>query len=422
MRAHILLGAWLEQPLNAAEVGYDKAMGSNIYWNYAGTPGSPENPVADYNVVRAAGMHVSAPTTDANTGSETVARDGNDESDMNFGPGSNGWDGKGYTSANCIPSGSGCGYTVDGEFYRAAGGKSAVHQGYGKGVLFWESGKAAATFLKYSDILSADSYWLTDTDLKAPSQGGCALLRDDPTACGGGRGSGLTEAQSQLPANYEFDVTRLERLQALNGPAKPVVVDVETGCPFSAGSSDAGHCATPPQTIAAAWHALIAGAHGIIWFQHDFSGPCQDLRTLIDGSNPSSAMYSCQQTPGVTLHDVVQALTAFSHEVTGLSDVLLAPTAAGYVRTSGDISAVAKVFHGACYIFAGSGKPATPPPANQTVTFMLADNYAGTVSVYNEHRTVQASGGVFHDSFADANSVHIYKINGGAVCRQGADT
>ncbi len=425
MDEHVLLGAWEEQPLNATEVGYDAAMAENIYWNFGGSPRDPTNPRADYNVIRAGGLHASAPDVTAHSGSETVAYDGTDEADLNFGPGEHGWDVQRYSRSACVPSGSECGYTVARFFYtgRPPGYGSlgypingtAIHQGYGKGVLFFDTNRQAARFMQYSDIESADSYWITDSDLDAPSQGGCALLPDDPAACNPQGRGGLTTAQRELPANYAYNVTRLERLQALNGASKPVVVDVETGCPFASGT-DAGHCATPAQTVASAWHALIAGARGIIWFQHDFSGPCRDDRTFIDGSDPSSRMYNCQQTPGVTLHDVVQAVSRFDHEVTDLNDVLLAPTAEGYVSTSGDVATLAKVYARACYVFAASGTPGVPPPSNQTATFALADNYTGSITVLDENRTVQATGGVFRDTFADADAVHVYEIKGGPTC------
>jgi hypothetical protein len=422
MDDHILLGAWLQEPRNAAEVRLDAAMGENIYWNLAGRPGVDH---ADYNVIRANGMHASAPDTSAATGSETVAFDGFDEGDMDFGPGSNGWQNNGtYSESACVPTGSQCGFTEANFFYTGQPSSDGspgypvngtpIHQGYGKGVLFWYTDAQAARFLKYSDILSADSYWLTDDDLSQASQGGCALLPDSPTACNGGGGPGLSPAQTKLPANYAYNVTQLERLQALNGPSKPVVVPVETGCPFSGGSSG-GNCATPAQTVAAAWQALIAGARGIIWFQHNFSGPCQDDRTFSDGSEPSSGNYNCQQTPGVTLHDVVLAVTAFDKEVTSLNSALLSPTVIGYVSSSGDVSTMVKAYGGSCYLFAGSGRPATPPPYNQSVTMTLADNYTGPVSVIEENRTVQAVNGSFQDTFADADSVHIYRITG-ATC------
>ena len=172
-----------------------------------------------------------------------------------------------------------------------------------------------------------------------------------------------------------------------------------------------GHLHHPCRVDGRGWHAIIAGARGIIWFQHNFSGPCVDFNTFYDGSNPASPMYYCQQTPGVTLHDVVTNVSAFNHEVASLNSVLLAPFAENYVSTgNADVSAMAKYSHGDFYVFAASGKPATPPPDNQSVTFTVAGRYSGPVTVIGEHRTLQAVNGVFTDVFANEDSVHIYKI------------
>ena len=105
-----------------------------------------------------------------------------------------------------------------------------MSQGLGKGVLFFETNSQAAPFLKYSDILSADDYWLTDQHNLNWVNGACDLAPGS-SACGGGRGPGLNAAEAELPANYYWNVTRLATLQARNGSSKPVVVDVETGCP-----------------------------------------------------------------------------------------------------------------------------------------------------------------------------------------------
>ena len=122
-------------------------------------------------------------------------------------------------------------------------------------------------------------------------------------------------------------------------------------------------------------------------------------------------MYNCQQSPGVTLHDVVQTVSGFNHEVTSLNSVLLSPFAENYVDVgNADVSVMAKYTGTGYYVFAGSGKPATPPGKNQTATFKVAGGYTGPVTVVNENRTVQASNGVFTDTFANADSVHIYKI------------
>ena len=421
--SHVLLGGWMEQPQSLTEVGDAVAMGENLYWSLAGQPGQN---VVDYNVIRQGGMHVQAISSDLNTGSETVGWQGSDETDLDFGPGSgvyNNTTSLGTQGGSCATSTS-CGYSAASFFYKGTltgvtGNTSLFYpidgressQGFSKGVLFFETASQAAQFLQYSDILSADAYWLTDTSMAGNAMTACAIDASS-SACGNWSGPGLTLAQTELPANYGWIIHRLANYQALNGASKPIVADVETGCP--GGGSNAGNCATPPQSIAAAWQALIAGARGIIWFQHNMSGPCVDGRTLIDGSSPASSMYSCQQTPGVTLHDLVVAITAFDNEVQSLNGVLLSPTASGYVHTTGDVSTMAKAYNGACYVFAGSGQVANPPAANQSVTLSLTDGYSGPVTVYDEGRTVQATNGTFTDTFADANAVHVYEIPGSA--------
>jgi hypothetical protein len=416
MDQHILLGSWLEEPLGVTEVTYDHAAGENIYWNLAGfghtCNGAPC--VANYQVIRNGSMHVSAPGVAADSGSESVAYEGTDEADMEFGPG---WDSWNKTDNSCVPAGGKCGYTVARWFYtgQPAGlgspgypiGGTVKEQGYGKGVLFWETPRQAAEFLKYSDILSADSYWMTDDSLGLASLGGCSFFPAHSAACGNGAGQGLTKAQRQLAANYAYDVTKLEQLQAMNGKSKPIVVDVETGCPFT--NSD--NCTTPGAMTAAAWHALIAGARGIIWFQHNFGGSCIDFRTIIDGSNPASPMYNCDQTPGVTLHDMVTALTRFNSEVNHLSSVLLSPFADGYVRSRDDASYMAKYSGGSFYIFAASGRPGMPPPANQQVSFSIAGASNCSVDALGENRSIPVTKGEFSDIFSNANSVHIYRVN-----------
>jgi hypothetical protein len=422
MDHHFMIGAWLEQPLSAREVSYDVAMGNNIYWNLAGNPldtkdcGGVQPCRVNFDVIRAAGMHVSAPDITSKSGSETVAYEGTDEPDLNFGAGANGWNPHGvYNQSSCVPAGSACGYTVASFFYFGKPvkdgspgypiGKKPITQGFGKSVLFWDTNAAAAKFFEYSDTLSADTYWMTDPDLDLPSQGACSLLPQTSRECDEGNGTGLTTAQRALPANYAFNVTRIERVEALTGASKPVTVDVETGCP---GSNNA--CSTPAAATAAAWHAIIAGARGIIWFQHNLGGPCVDFRSFYDGSNPASPMYNCQQTPGVTLHDVVRNVSAFNHEVQSLNPVLISPFAQNYVSTSSDVSAMAKYTAHGFYIFAAAGRPADPPANNLAATFKIAGGYTGIVTVIGENRTLRAVRGVFEDTFANDDSVHIYEI------------
>jgi hypothetical protein len=399
----ILLGGWEEQPQTSAEVGYDVAMGNNIYWHLSG--GS-----VGYGIIRAAGMHIIAPSSRSDTGSETVGWFGTDEPDLNLGPGS----GPFNINKGCTTS-TRCGYTAA-QFYYTGQPSSdgtlpypidgrVAYTGFGKGVLQFETPSEAALFLRWSDILAADEYWFTDTNAYGSLWGACQAA-PNATACTSGKG--FTAAEAQLAANYEANVTRLRSIQTLNGLAKPIVAAVETGCPFTNGK-----CVTSAQFTAAAWHALIAGARGIIWFQHNFSGPCQDFRAFLDGSNPSSPLYHCQIVPGETLHDLVQAVTAFNIQVGSLNSVLLSPFANGYVTATGTVSVMAKYYNNRFYVFAGSGQPGTPPPTNQSVTFTLAGSPNATATVVNEDRAINVVSGRFIDTFRDANAVHIYQINPG---------
>ena len=437
MDQRMLLGGWMLQP-SQSQVAYDIAMGNNLYWNLAGDPSVTKDcggfPCrADYLAIRAGGMHAIAPegfdgandkmdTGGRNpgliNGPETVGWAGRDEPDMTFGPGWGAWTGR-EAWGSCVGGQSvSCGYTVSRFLYTGDPGAGVgtyvprypidgrvVVQTLGKGVLYWQSNAQAKEWLKYTDILAADEYWFTDADAQIPSQGGCALLPDDATAC---EGSGLMPQQARLAANYQYNINRLRTLQSLNGPSKPVVAAVETGCP-----GNNGLCTTPAQMTAAAWHSIIAGARGIIWFQHNFSGPCVNFNVFYDGSNPASSNYNCQQSPGVSLNKVVQAVTAANKAILSLSSVLLSPFADGYVTASGVVSVMAKYDAAAnCfYVFAAAGRPGTPPPANQSVTFTLAGAPDAMVAVVNENRTLAAGDHGFTDSFADANAVHIYRID-----------
>jgi hypothetical protein len=386
MDGTMLLGAWEEEPLNPREVGYDRRMGNNIYWNVAGNPqerscGGPC--LVDYNIMRARGMHLCSPNPpDRHTGSETVCAMVGDELDMSTGP----------NPSAAIRA-----------FDNPPVQGVVSYQGYGKGILFWETNAQARQFMKYTDVLAADSYWMTDSGLDVGSQGGCALLPRHP-ACTAGRG--LTTAERELPANYAYNVTRLAQLEALNGESKPIVVDIETGCPGSDGS-----CITPAAFTVAAWHAIIAGARGIIWFQHNFSGPCVDYNTFYDGSDHRSYLYDCHISKHETIHQLVAAVSSFNHQVTRLNAVLLSPFAQHYVNTGdADVSVMAKDDKGQFFIFAGSGRPGVVPHNNLLVHFRIAGSYTGPVTVIGERRVLRAVNGIFTDKFLNEYSVHIYQI------------
>jgi hypothetical protein len=86
------------------------------------------------------------------------------------------------------------------------------------------------------------------------------------------------------------------------------------------------------------------------------------------------------------------------------------PAAAGPVRS------MAKWSAGHFYVFAGS--PAEG--ANQPAVFELPCVGDASATVLDENRTIPVLGESFTDSFADANTIHIYRLDGGSTCGLGA--
>ncbi len=150
----------------------------------------------------------------------------------------------------------------------------------------------------------------------------------------------------------------------------------------------------PAQTAAEVWNAIIAGARGVQYF--DQYKVIADVSYTGGGRYPAGAMY-----------DAIRTTNA---RIAALAPVINAPFAEGYVTAKesgkGAVSVMAKYEGGHFYVFAiphASGA--------QTVTFTLAGAPDGAISVLNEHRMVSAVKGVFADSFADENTVHIYEIS-----------
>ena len=403
------VGAWMELPISASDVATDVDAGLNVYFNLAGSPGSPGNLRVDYNIIRNGGMLVIAPDTSSNTGVETVGWFGVDEADMTYGPGIDAWRGSAWEATNhttwgaCNPSqevGGQCGYTVTEWFMNQLPSLGVSdgrlwYNGHGKGVLFWETDNQAALFVnQYTDIACADSYWFTDSDLNEASQGGCRLL---PLSYECQHWTRISNAQRKLAANYAYNIQRINAL--LSTPhSKPIYAYVELGTPGSSGET-----ITPDQIKAAVWHSIIAGARGIIYFNHSFAGAVT-YNILYDGATPSSPLYATYKP----VRDMVKSVGA---QINTLTPVLLAPFADGYVTAAGTVMYMAKYSDNKFYVFAGSGKLGTPPAANQVVTFTLADQHNGSINVFSESRTVTATNGVFTDTFADDNTIHIYEVN-----------
>jgi hypothetical protein len=255
------------------------------------------------------------------------------------------------------------------------------YNNYGKGVMFWETDTQAERFVNgFQHVVSADIYWFTDPNVSRSSEGGKLL--------NGGRP--LTLTQTRRAANYGYTVDRIRALDAMDGQRRPIWNAVEVGWPFSETAAQGARAIQPAEVKAAVWHSIIAGARGIIYFNHSFGGPNQS--------------HHCLREPAYAA--VRAAVKGTNQLITQLAPVLNAPFADGFVSADPSVRTMAKSHDNKYYVFAGSKENVASTP-----TFSLSGVGSGTATVIGETRTIPISNGRFSDSFADGNAIHIYRID-----------
>jgi hypothetical protein len=171
---------------------------------------------------------------------------------------------------------------------------------------------------------------------------------------------------------------------------KPIWNVVEVGWPFSETAAQGGRTILPAEIKAAVWHSIIAGARGIIYFNHS-----------IGGLNPTQ--HVLRDPVYATVRAVVKSTDAL---ILQLAPVLNAPFADGFVTSTASIRAMAKYSDGKYYVFAGSKENVA-----SSATFTLEGISNGIATVIDESRTIPISDGIFTDAFVDGNAVHIYRID-----------
>jgi hypothetical protein len=255
---------------------------------------------------------------------------------------------------------------------------------YGKGVLLWETDAEAACFVEAQELQSADLYWFTD-----PNQ---IDMIGEPWLPEGERQ--MTPGEIRRASNYGYVIDRMRSLDARDGQRKPIWGVVEVGWPFTESAAQGARAITAPEIRAAVWHSIIAGARGIVYFNHSFGGPCTSHHVLRD---------SC----GAAVRPTVKAVNAL---ISRLAPVLNAPFAGNLVSANG-IRTMAKWQGGQFYVFAGSRENTA---TNATFDIPCVGN--ATATVLDEGRSIPVTNGRFQDQFADGNSIHIYRIDGGSTC------
>ena len=412
-KSYFPTSVWFESVVSQADVDTDRRAGLNTYVVLTDN--------SNLSLVRSNGMHAIV-GSDLGTNAAIKGWFLADEVDMTHGPPT------GYAEMQRIVETT----PHDGRIR---------YSNYGKGILFWESDAEAARFVNdYQDIVSADAYFFTDNNICSGTEGGSLVAG----------GASLNSTECHRAANYGATVQRVRSLVSPAG-SKPVWAFVELGHPFS--ESD-WPTITPPQVRAAVWQSLIAGARGIVYFNHSFGGPDQTQHILRDGSEAGS-VYA----------PIRSVVTATNGEIKALAPVLNSPTvSSGWSQGPGTTAMVkwdegrtaakkrcrskrktgkkkgkkckkakgkkasqnkkkackskkgkkckkAKKKKGHLYVFAGSaGSPVEG-------RFSLPCVGAAEAAVVGENRTVPVRNGSFSDRFADGNAIHIYRID--ARCRAG---
>ena len=364
------VGVWYESILSAADVERDQDAGLNLYVELTQD--------SDTSLLGTDGPYAIA-------GSDMPGLAGRlttDEADMWGGPGDGIWTGNDPGQGPiCSPETAQCGYTIMDTLRRQIEPGTLVYANYGKGVTFWETDEEAARFVNdYQDVVSADNYWFTDPNICGQWEGGQIF---------GGRD--LTTEECRLAANYGWTIDRIRSLVEPAGSV-PVWAFVEVGHPFT---DDSAPTITGPEIRAAVWSSIIHGAQGVIYFNHNFGGDCTSQHVLRD---------DC----GAAVRPIVSSVNA---QISTLAPVLNAPYLDGVTTTSDGIDHMTKVYDGRVYIFAASTQHGA-----QTATITNDCIGTGAVTVENESRPVAATNGMFTDSFADSNAVHIYSAPANAAC------
>ena len=130
--------------------------------------------------------------------------------------------------------------------------------------MFWNSDSDAEQYVNdFQQVTSTDIYWFTEGDVCQQSQGGDAT-RPCPQ---------LTAAECHRASNYGAQVDRVRFLDAMDGVRQPDLELRGGGHPFD-NNMQRHRSIQPAEMRAAVWHSIIAGARGILYFQHSFGGSC----------------------------------------------------------------------------------------------------------------------------------------------------
>jgi len=338
--------------------------------------GKPEHAPSLYsigvNTYMGAEHDGSAMSSITRTGMNVIAQDEWSTSEVGSDQKVVGW----FLSDECEMGYSNCGDTEASELAmqkqyaataRARKDGRFLQANFGNGVLgtFW-SPNTMDDHLALLDVSSVDKYAYTSPDVRFEINRNPHWTLGDP----------------QRAVAYGWLQDRMETYTSPNG-AKPNWVFVETAKPYL--TEGGATSINTDQIGGAVWNAIIHGAGGIAYFQHNNNGTCGNY-SLVD----------CADSRAAT--------AKVNAEVKSLAPVL---NTQPYQWSFGSsLQTSLRVLNGSAYILAmtsgGTGSR----------TFTLPAGISGTtVEVVGENRTIPVNNGAFTDSFAKESTHHVYRIH-----------
>ncbi len=362
------IGVWYEGVYSQADIDKDKGVGLNTYVML--TNGS------DMDLIERNGMFAMTTESRRDTGGETTSWLINDEVDMWGGAGNGTWTGKYPGEGHPCTSGRyDCGFDVmDRLSARLPADDGRMrYANFGKGIMFWQSDADASRFVNnYTTVVSNDVYWYTDPNV-------CYSASEGPAI-------GVTRDTCRRAANYGRTMDRMREVDAMDGKRQPVYAFVEVGHPFP---EDDLPTINRDQIAGAVVNSLIHEARGILYFNHNFGGPCISQHVLRDACGAA----------------VRPAVAELNKRITGLAPVLNTQSYAWEFNPR--LDTMLKAHDGSYYVFAMPGR--TGGTGEQKLTLPRGLSGA-TAEVLFENRRVPITGGTITDTFAQEFSYHIYKI------------
>ena len=221
-------------------------------------------------------------------------------------------------------------------------------------------------------------------------------------------------AKVEQASAYGWQAQALNSLYTDNDLQRPVWVAIETQMPYL---TDTGRDIILYAEIrGAVWSAIVNGAMGILYFQHNGfyaanelgpGNPAQSY-TANGGLDPNTG--AAPDTSTMSLVDgpagLISYVSTLNTQITALAPVLNTQTYIWDFGATG-IETMLKAYGGDVYIFATKSVLGT----TGSKTFTLPSGVSGTVvTVVDEARTINVSGGQFTDTFANEYSQHNYRI------------